>query len=204
MFISFCGHDGCGKTTQAELLKNELKETYNVISFPGYKPSVYHSKFKEICDKKCNRALEAFPEEIRSLVLLYDLWGNVKKYIEPNCDKKDVIITERYCESSYIYAPILGCNQEFVNNVVDFFPKPDLYIYLRIEPEEAMRRVRNRKSDVSSKENVEIMKKADEHFFEYFEKYNIDYITIDVRDRDVMDILGEIKEKIRRKLSYEK
>ena len=202
MFISFCGHDGCGKTTQAELLKNKLSEIHEVVSFPGYRPSIYHSKIKTKCGN-CKNVYDAFPEEIRSVVLLYDLWNNVRRYILPNLEKNKIVITERYYESSFIYAPLLGCDEEYINNVIKFFPKPDVYVYLSIDPEESMQRVNKRGKELSAKESLEMMTGVDELFVKFMKEYDMDYIKIDVNGRDPEDISAEIEDRIMKRMENE-
>ncbi|MGQ4672123.1 dTMP kinase (plasmid) [Bacillus toyonensis] len=87
--------------------------------------------------------------------LLLDLWMHTKQEVLPRLEKGEIVISERYWESSILYAPILGVDKDFIEKIVSQFITPDLFIYLNISPEKSYKRVVSR----SIKDQVEIMPK---------------------------------------------
>ena len=201
MFISFCGHDGCGKTTQSQILVDTLiKNNYLVKTIPGYRPSVHHSKIKDYCNSNGIQMDSIISEELKSLILIYDLWHNVKMHIMPTIDAGNIIITERYYESSYIYAPIFGFDDFFMNHLLTIFPKPDLYIYLDLSPDQSYMRVSERiveDNSLAAKENIDIMRVVHQKFMDFLNEFSFDYIYIAVHNKSREEISTEIWDKLK-------
>lgn len=176
-FISFCGLDGSGKTTQGKLLKSYIESNLGikVTILPGYKPSNHVNNLKDVADKLGENYQEIFTCDNLSLSLLCDLWENTFNIILPALNRGEVVITERYWESSIIYAPILGANKQFIEGIVSLFPTPDMFIYLDVSPEMAHVRVINRAKEINipimPKENIEIMKIARNRYIDFAANY---------------------------------
>ena len=144
MFIVFEGLDGCGKTTQIELLENKLKED-------GYKNV---KTFREPGSTDLS-------EKIRDILLNFDLTDTqrmflfltarnslVEEEIKPSIENNDIVLCDRYCPSTLAYQGY-GKNVTDVgvihrlNNLACENIHPDLTIFLDVPVEECMRRQEN-------------------------------------------------------------
>ncbi len=196
-FISFCGLDGSGKTTQANLLKNYITETldWKATIIPGYRPSRHVESLKRVSNKIGVYHEDVFTSDVVSLSLLSDLWENTQNYILPAMNDGNVVITERYWESSKIYAPILGSNQLFIENLIRLFPNPDVYIYMDIDPEVSYQRVLDRSSQtgqpITPKESLDIMIKAREKYLEFVNNTS-NCLFVDVREKSPKEIHQQV------------
>lgn len=140
-FITFEGCDGCGKSTQAKLLSQELRQQgYEVVHTrePGGSPGA---------------------EEIRSLILTgeTDRWSaetelllfnaarrdHLERTIQPALAAGKVVICDRFVDSSRVYQ---GVARADLRQVVDDLHalmigvEADLTVLMDIDPEEGLRR----------------------------------------------------------------
>jgi dTMP kinase len=144
MFIVFEGLDGCGKTTQLELLKYNLeKDGYkNVKTFrePG------STELSEIIrDILLNLDLT---DTQRMFLFLTARNSLVKEEIEPAVKNNDIVLCDRYTPSTLAYQGY-GKNVTDIgvihrlNNLACENIHPDLTIFLDVPVEECMRRQKN-------------------------------------------------------------
>lgn len=177
-FVSFCGLDGSGKTTQAKLLCNYIEEHYkeSPVYLPGYKPSKYWANLKNVAEKMGETAEHIFSPELISMGLLCDLWENTKRIIIPALKNRKIVITERYWESSLIYSPLLGKYNELIPHCVAKFPIPDVFFFLELSSQTANHRVNIRSQkenkDLAAKESFQIMEKAEMQYNKLLKQYN--------------------------------
>lgn len=134
-FISFEGIDGSGKSTQARVLADRLQHTNRTV----------------ILTREPGGSLGA--EEIRSLVLEGDpeRWSaeteillftaarrdHLEKTIRPALAKGDIVITDRFADSTRIYQGITrGDLRKSVDSLHDLMigVEPDLTILIDIDP----------------------------------------------------------------------
>lgn len=201
LFLSFCGLDGSGKTTQAELLKSYFTEktSRSTLIVPGFKPSRHVKTLSTVAKKAGHYYEDVFTTDIITLSLLSDLWENTQKYILPALNDGGIVITERYWESSKVYSPILGSNQMFINNLITLFPYPNLYIHLDIDPVVSHQRVVERASQtgqpLTEKESLDHMIAARNQYLR-FVKEDERCIQIEVNEKSPNEIHEEIVRRI--------
>lgn len=173
--IVICGLDGSGKSSLANGLKEQLIEsrfTKTVDINAPYKPYKHYGKLKEVARlNSIPNAEELFGSDICSLSLIMDFWESYTS-IE-KLDPSHTNIHDRWIITSQVYAPILGSNEEFINQLVQSFPKPDLVIFLDVHPETCMSRVKSRADvELSVKEKLHTMIKARRRYKEVLKDYN--------------------------------
>jgi len=141
-FISFEGIDFSGKSTQIQLLKKYLEscnETVFVLREPG--GTEISERIRNILLDKKHMNMEP-----RAEILLYSaarVQLTVEKII-PLLQKGVYVIADRFVDSTSAYQGYgRGLEQEavdFVNQFATLGLLPALTVYIRISPEEAMRR----------------------------------------------------------------
>lgn len=185
MFISFCGIDGCGKTTQSYLLKKKLLDfgIEQVEIVHGFKPAYFSGELKKIASQFGEDFHKLFSQEIRSNSFVLDLLNVTYKNILPALKEGKVIIAEKYFLDTMVYAPLLGSESDFLIEFQGMIPKPDLYLLLDIPPIEATNRIKKRSVEkgvkISPKETLEISKMARESFLSYAKKHENNCLVID-------------------------
>lgn len=142
LFITFEGIDGCGKTTQIELLKNSLeKQGENVLLTrePGAKG--LGEKLREILlnyegDVSSN---------CESFLFLADRAQHIDTIIKPAIDKGVIVICDRHTDSTVAYQGYgrgLDLKQiHYLNNIATNGIKPDLTFILDIDVETSLERI---------------------------------------------------------------
>lgn len=151
LFITFEGADGCGKTTQIELLDKYLRnkgfETI-ITREPGAKG--LGVKLREIL---LNYEGEVSPKT-ESFLFLADRAQHVDCLIKPAITEGKIVLCDRHTDSTVAYQ---GYGREldieqinYLNNLATGGLKPDLTIIFDIDVENSMQRVGKNKDRMES------------------------------------------------------
>jgi len=153
-FIVLEGIDGSGKTTMAKKLIEKLN-SMGYKTMYTFEPT--DSEIVEVIKAKYNEYRDPY---IDALTFALDRLIHVKTRIKPLLDKGFIVISDRYFYSSVAYQTASGAPMDWVIELNKWALKPDLAIYLDVEPEIALKR----KVAVSSRfpefERIELMEKV--------------------------------------------
>ena len=164
LFITFEGIDGCGKTTQIEMLSSDLQKEgipFVLIREPG--GTSIGEKIRTILLDKANSGMDE-----RTELLLYEAARAqiVKEKIIPELESGKVVICDRFYDSTIAYqgyARGLDLQEiDFLNNWSAAGIKPDITFLLDLDEETAYRR-RHGRSDEEDRleaEGLLFMKKV--------------------------------------------
>lgn len=151
LFITFEGADGCGKTTQLNLLKEYLENNdYEVVLTrePGGKG--LGEKVREILlnyDGEVSNRCESF-------LFLADRAQNIDIIVNPAIEQGKIVLCDRHTDSSVAYQGYgrgLDINQiNTLNNLATNNKKPDLTLVFDVDIETSMQRVGNEKDRMES------------------------------------------------------
>jgi len=134
--IAFEGLDQSGKQTQAELLRDRLRETgykARLVSFPDYATSI---------GEEIARALQGEREygaDVMQLLYIanrYERKPDLLRWLEGGL----MLVCDRYIGSSVAYGEALGLDPDWLVIVQQFLPPPAITILLDISPETAVKR----------------------------------------------------------------
>ena len=196
MFIVFEGLDGCGKTTQIELLENKLKEN-------GYK------NIKLIREPGSTKV----SEEIRNILLYNELTDIQRLFlflasrnivtneqIIPSIKNGDIVICDRYAPSTLAYQGYgkkvadIGLIHK-MNNLACEHIHPDLVIFIDVPVEECMKRMSI--EDEMEKSAIPVYEKIYNGYKQLSK--NLNWITVD-GTQDIEEISNKIFNIIKIKL----
>ena len=151
LFITFEGADGCGKTTQLNLLKDYLENNgYEVVLTrePGGKG--LGEKVREILlnyDGEVSNRCESF-------LFLAVRAQNIDIIVNPAIEQGKIVLCDRHTDSSVAYQGYgrgLDINQiNTLNNLATNNKKPDLTLVFDVDIETSMQRVGNEKDRMES------------------------------------------------------
>ena len=152
IFITFEGIDGCGKSTQCELLKNYLEgigKEFIFVREPG--GTVIGERIREILLDKKNTQMTA-----RTELLLFEAARAqiTDEVIRPALDEGKIVLCDRFFDSSSAYQGMArGMGMDFVsdlNMAATGGLKPDITFFFDISAEEALER-RGRRGEASDR-----------------------------------------------------
>ena len=170
LFITFEGADGCGKTTQIELLDKFLKEKgYDTLLTrePGAKG--LGVKLREIL---LNYDGEVSPQ-CESFLFLADRAQHIDCIIKPALKEGKIILCDRHTDSTVAYQGYgrgLDINRiNFLNDIATNGLKPDLTIVFDVDVETSMKRVGKEKDRMESA-GIEFFNKVRQGYLELAKK----------------------------------
>lgn len=141
--ITFCGLDGCGKTTMMKRLIGDLEKEHNIFVTKQPTNAVRNSEiFRTYMD--CPNH-DAFDYRSLSLLAASDRLQHVNKVIEPEMQHGRIVLSDRYFYSCLSNLRARGFeNDEWIYEIAESVIKPDLAFFFDVPVEEAVARVRRR------------------------------------------------------------
>ncbi|MEM2999823.1 MAG: dTMP kinase [Candidatus Bathyarchaeia archaeon] len=162
-FICLEGLDGSGKTTQAKMLAEKLKAGYNAV----YTAEPSRGKIGAFIRKHCLYGEKRLSSAVEALLFAADRMEHVETEILPALQQGRVVISDRYLYSSIAYQGAAGLSIEWIEKINEHALKPDLAVFIDVDPKVAMRRLKPHKSVM---ENLETQQKVREIYLKFVEK----------------------------------
>jgi dTMP kinase len=163
VFICVEGLDGCGKTTQAKLLVRRLRRSCDAVYTAepsGGKIGRFIKKHWLHGDKRGSGVVEA-------LLFAADRFEHVENTVLPALKRGRIVVSDRYVYSSLAYQGATGLELEWIERINEHAVRPDLAIFIDVEPETVVQRLKPRKSVM---ENLETQRKVREVYVKFVEK----------------------------------
>ena len=162
--ITFCGLDGCGKTTLIARLKQYLL-TYEIPLLLTKQPtnSVRSSEiFRTYMDTPEH---EAFDYRSLSLFAASDRIQHTSKVIEPALQEGKVVISDRYFYSCLANLRARGYKEDqWIYEIGSYMARPDVAFFLDIDVDTAIERVRRRPEERDRFIDVELQYKLRQQY----------------------------------------
>ncbi len=160
LFIVLEGIDGAGKTTIANMLIEYLRSRgYKTIY--TYEP--HDSLYVEILKTKYNELRDAY---LDALTYAADRLIHLKTIIKPYLEKNYIVICDRYFYSSVAYQSAQGAPLDWVLEINRFALRPDIAIYLDVDPEIGLKRRSRLRSKFPEYEVLDFLVKVRKAYIE--------------------------------------
>lgn len=132
-FFSFEGIDGSGKSTQARLLADSLRDlglTVVLTREPGGSPGA-----EDIRRLVLQGDPDRWSPQTEALLFTAARRDHLEKTIRPALDRGDIVITDRFADSTRMYQGLRG-NLDVVNRLHDLMigTDPDLTFLIDLDP----------------------------------------------------------------------
>lgn len=196
VFVCFEGGEGSGKSTQSRLLKAWLEgEGCSVVlTFePGDTP--VGRKLREIVLSPDTGSLS---DRTEALLYAADKAEHVDTVVQPALDRGDVVITDRYVDSTLAYQgagrALLVGEVEDVARWATHDLRPHLTVVLDLAPEAGLGRFEGR--DRIEGESLDFHERVRAAFVEMASADVDHYLVLDAR-APVEEIAAEIRERVR-------
>jgi dTMP kinase len=195
------GIDGAGKSTQAEILMNWLRERgFDVVYFREPSGSRWGREIK----RKALDPDSITPEEELEL-FQKDRKENVEKNLKPALERNKIVVLDRYYFSTIAYQGAKGIDEERIKRMnEEFAVEPDLVFILDIDPQKGLDRIKNRRKKDRLFERADYLARVRQIFRGFKEKK---FIHIDARmpkevisariEKNVLRLIGVRLPKLR-------
>ena len=204
VFISFEGIDGCGKSTQVDLLINKLKDNGKnpvLVREPG--GTGISEEIRDTLLKTQNSLMSSRTE---ALLMTASRAQLTKEIIIPELANNRYIIADRFKDSTLAYqSGGRGLNLEFLiklNNFATYDIDPDLTFFIDIDPVSAEQRIKKNSLDRIESSGIKFQTKVRESYLKIAKLFPARFHIIDGSDtiqkihNSIWDILVDYKDEI--------
>ena len=136
LLIVIEGTDGSGKSTQLELLKRSIQDKSYGVMVSEWKTSRLIAKV--IDDAKERNLLNA---TTYSLLYAADFADRLENQIIPALKSGFIVLLDRYYYTALARDVVRGQDINWVKNLYDYAPEPDLVFYLDMPVDELLKRI---------------------------------------------------------------
>ncbi|MEM3519960.1 MAG: dTMP kinase [Candidatus Hadarchaeales archaeon] len=194
-FIVIEGLDGCGKSTQVDLLGRWLKSQAKKVVHTG-EPT--NGEIGKII-KSILRGELKVPVESEVLLFAADRMQHLSSLILPSLKKGAIVLNERYVHSSLAYQCARGAPEHLVRMANANASPPDLAIFIDVPVKMAMERVQKARSPDKFEEDMKLQKKVRKNYLKYVKKGELEIVD---GSRPPMEVQQEIRALVSRLLKH--
>jgi dTMP kinase len=185
IFICIEGLDGSGKTTQAKLLTKKLQKSHNAV----YTAEPSHGKIGTFIRNSYLYGEKRLSSVIETLLFAAERIEHVENEVLPALHQGKLVISDRYVYSSLAYQGAAGLSLEWIEKINEHALRPDLAVFIDVNPKTAIRRLKPNKSLM---ENMETQRKVRKIYLKFVEKGSLTRINGDQPKNEVAQELHAV------------
>lgn len=165
LLITFCGLDGCGKTTMIRRLMAELEQEHKVFLTKQPTDFVRNSAiFRTYMDSPDH---DAYDYRSLSLLAASDRLQHVNKVIEPAMQQGQIVLSDRYFYSCLANLRARGFGEDrWIYEVAGSVIMPDIAFFFDVPVTTAVTRVRARAAERDRYIDMELQYRLREEYLE--------------------------------------
>jgi dTMP kinase len=163
VFMCIEGLDGCGKTTQAKLLAKKLRKIHSAV----YTAEPSRGKTGTFIRERCLYGEKRLSTIVEALLFAADRVEHVENDVLPALREGRLVISDRYVYSSLAYQGAAGLSLEWIEKINEHALKPDLAVFLDVDPETVMQRLKPKRSVM---ETLETQQKVRDIYLKFVAK----------------------------------
>ncbi len=196
LLVTFCGLDGCGKTTMMQKLRKDFEEEFQIFVTKQPTDFVRNSAiFRTYMDSPDH---DAFDYRSLSLLAASDRLQHVSKVIEPELRRGRIVLSDRYIYSCLANLRARGFEQdEWIYEISKSIIKPDIAFFFDVPVEIAVDRVRNRPAEKDRYIDMDLQFRLRDEYLKICKKNNGILISTGMSINDSYQI---VKNAVERKI----
>ena len=152
MFLVLEGIDGSGTTTQAHLLQQHFGDQALLTNEPS------NGVIGKLVRLYLQKKEESTSPEALQMLFCADRLDHISRKIQPALAAGKTVISDRFALSTIAYAPEDW--KEIFEHISQKILQPDLTVFLRIDPKEALKRIDTRGEEKELFESLEFLTKT--------------------------------------------
>ncbi len=195
LLFTFCGLDGCGKTTMLSRLMSELKNKHQIFLTKQPTNDVRESAiFRTYMD--CPNH-DAYDYRSLSLLAASDRLQHVNKIIEPAMERGQIVLSDRYFYSCLANLRARGYEKDqWIYEVAESVIKPDIAFFFDVPVETAVARVRSRATEKNRYIDMDLQYKLREEYIAICNANNGVLISTEMPIEECYAIVKENVERV--------
>ena len=196
--FTFCGLDGCGKSTMLTRLEKELGEKFQTFKTKQPTNAVRESDiFRTYMDNPNN---DAYDYRSLSLLAASDRLQHVNKVVEPQMAQGKIVISDRYFYSCLANLRARGFeNDEWIYEIAESVVKPDIAFFFDVPVETAVKRVRSRIEEKDRYIDMELQYKLRDEYIKICKANNGVLISTEIPIEECYSIVRSEVERVMNK-----
>ena len=193
--ITFCGLDGCGKTTMMKRIIADLEKDYDIFVTKQPTNAVRNSViFRTYMD--CPNH-DAFDYRSLSLLAASDRLQHVNKVIEPELKAGKIVLSDRYFYSCLSNLRARGFEQDtWIYEIAESIIEPDVAFFFDVPVETAVARVRSREAEKDRFIDMDLQYKLREEYIRICKANNGILISTEVPPEESYAIVKKEVERV--------
>ncbi|MBY9080759.1 hypothetical protein KIH86_13530 [Paenibacillus sp. HN-1] len=193
MIICIAGIDGSGKSTLVSNLYNKLAEQHTCSSM-----RIYDTFYTPKLQKKAASFLRQHQIGVtrHNLMIAY-MMHELSEISYPRLmnarQEADIVIIDRYLETIDFIVDHYGVDPRTLQPVIHNMPKPDVYIYLRVDPAVAYERICMTR-EPSEGEELQAIIAASGYYDNHAQRLGLTVVNGEASEQDVLETCLQIIE----------
>jgi len=196
LFITLEGSDGSGKSTQLKRMESFLNEKgYKTVVTREPGGTVISEKIRELLLDKNHSEMDGKTE---TLLYAAARAQHVAEIIEPALERGDIVICDRFIDSSIVYQGYgrkLGRQVETINQFAIAGHMPDITFLFKLSPEVGKSRIKTENRDRLESEQTGFYDEVLRGYIDLEKRYPDRIIGIDA-SKGIGEVHAEIKERL--------
>ena len=203
LLITFCGLDGCGKTTMIHKLIAELEKEHQVFLTKQPTDFVRQSEiFRTYMDSPNH---DAYDYRSLSLLAASDRLQHVNKVIEPAMEQGQIVLSDRYFYSCLANLHARGFeDDQWIYEVAQSVVKPDIAFFFDVPVSTAVARVRSREEEKDRYIDMDLQDKLREEYLQICKTNNGVLVSTETTADESYKLVKEEIERVMKKWKTQK
>jgi dTMP kinase len=193
--FTFCGLDGCGKTTMLNKLKKYLQRENEILMTKQPTNAVRESAiFRAYMDSP-----DHYDYDYRSLSLLAasDRVQHVNGVIVPALERGEIVLSDRYFYSCLANLRARGYKKDrWIYEVAQFVVKPDIAFFFDVPVDTAVARVRSREAERDRYIDMTLQYKLREEYLQICEANQGILVPTDIPEEESYQIVKNAVDQV--------
>lgn len=193
--FTFCGLDGCGKTTMMRRLTEDLKKNHSV--FLTKQPTDFVRTtgiFRTYMDQPDH---DAYDYRSLSLLAASDRVQHTNKVIRPALQQGEIVLSDRYFYSCLANLRARGYEEDqWIYEISQSIIQPDIAFFFDIPVEKAVDRVRKRPTECNRYIDLELQYRLLDQYRTICQENNGVLISTDCTEEESYAMVKQCVEKV--------